>query len=304
MYRKLTNILNNQRGSAILLVVFSIVFLMSMAALVVDLGNLFAVKIHLKKTANAAVLSGAQELLNSNTTVQSIVDDILKAHGEFDSLLDLNIAPQDVRIKLQRIVPLTFSKLIGISTVPVDAISTARIQQIGRARGAAPVGIDEAHQLEFGTVYKLKVDQTEVSSGNFGILALGGPGAQTYEENLLHGYDKELKIGDIIDTQTGNIAGKTRSSINERINACPNPPGDIDHKDCPRILLVPVYRPYNHNSNQLKQVEITGFAYFYIMEPMSNKDTSITGMFIKRIDTGYSDPDAVIRGAYSIKLVE
>ena len=302
---RLFRIANSQKGSALMMVSIGMVTLMTLAALVIDTGSLFVTKSHLRKSANAAALSGAQELVHNSSSVASIVDTILQAHKESESLLSLNINQNsDVSVKLRKEIPLTFAKLLGKSTAPVEALATARIQPIGRARGAAPVGIDEAFKLEFNKSYKLKVDQTEVSSGNFGILALDGPGAKTYEENLLNGYSGELKVGDIVDTQTGNIAGKTRSVVNQRINSCPYPSGDTDHKDCSRILLVPVYRPYNHNSNQLKHVQITGFAYFYLMEPMSSKDTSITGKFIKRVGTGYSDPNAVARGAYSIKLVE
>ncbi|MBS3995639.1 MAG: hypothetical protein KGZ33_07565 [Alkaliphilus sp.] len=298
------NIIRDESGSAIVLVALSMIVLLAMSALVIDVGGLFVAKSHLEKTANAAVLSGAQELVNDDSAVSAIVNEILKAHKEESSLTSLTITHgHEVRIVLKKEVPLTFSKLLGKPSVLVEASAAAQIASMGRATGVAPVGIDEAFPLVFGNTYKLKVDQTGASSGNFGILALDGPGAKTYEENLRFGFNGEIKVGDIVETQTGNIAGKTRSSINERINACPYP-GDLNHRDCSRVLLVPVYRPHKHESNQLKEVMITGFAHFYIMEPMSSKDTSITGMFIQKVDTGFTDPNAVNRGAYSIKLVE
>ena len=299
------NILKEQRGSALLIVSITIIVLLSIAALVIDLGSLFVSKTHLKKTANAAVLSAAQELVNSETAVQSILNSVLQAHNEVESLVNTTINQgYEVSVALRKQVSLTFSKLLGFDSSPVEAVSTAQILQMGRGTGAAPIGIDESFEPEFNKTYKLKVDQTEVDTGNFGVLALDGPGAQTYEDNLRYGYSGEIKVGDIINTQTGNIAGKTRTVINEKINACPYPPGDLDHRDCPRILLVPVYRPNFYTNNQLKNVEIVGFAFFYILEPMSNTDTSITGMFIKRVDTGYTDSNAVNRGAFSIKLTE
>jgi hypothetical protein len=191
-----------------------------------------------------------------------------------------------------------------MDTVTVAAYAAAQITPIGSAMGAAPLGVDDSIVLQFGLQYKLKVDQTGVVAGNFGILALGGPGAKIYEDNLMHGYSSEIQVGDIIDTQTGNIAGKTRSSVQYRIDSSPYAPGDISHPDDPRIILVPVYKPYNFTSNQMKQIHVTGFAYFYISDPMSSEDTSITGMFIKKIGIGMVKPGASDKGAYTIRLTE
>lgn len=278
-----------------------------MAGLVVDGGTMYAVKSHLQTTANAAVLSGAQELTGEQSDVEAIVGDILAHHNEQSSL-----APQDlkidmkstVRVKLSKKVPLAFSRLFGKESVKVEAEAAAQILPMSAAEGAAPLGIDESIPLEYNKPYKLKVDSSGVESGYFGILALGGPGAATYESNLKYGYQSEIKIGDVIDTQTGNIAGKTREGVQLRIDSDPYPEGDYSHRDDPRIILIPVYKPYDQDSNQLKSIEVTGFAYFYILEPMSSKDTSITGMFIERTGTGYAEPGTVDKGAFAIRLVE
>jgi hypothetical protein len=114
------------------------------------------------------------------------------------------------------------------------------------------------------------------------------------------GFDGEIKIGDIINTQTGNIAGPTKSAVDYLISTC----SDMTDRDCPRILLIPVYVPYNVESNQMKQVKITGFAYFYILEPMNSLDKTIKGIFLKRVGTGFQLEDAENNGAYTIRLVE
>ena len=302
---RLRNVWRGEEGSTLVLVAVMLAVLLAMTALVIDGGTLYATKSHLQKTANAAVLSGAQELTNQEATVRSIVQTILNDHGEAGSLVGTTVVMgQKVTVQLRKEVPLGFAKLLGMDKAPVEVKATAQIQTMGAATGAAPLGIDESISLDYYRTYKLKVDQTEVSYGNFGVLALGGAGARTYEDNLKYGYRDELKIGDIIDTQTGNIAGKTREGVRERIDLCPYTPGDTTHRDCPRIILVPVYKPYDYVSKQLKHVRITGFAYFYITEPMSTKDTSITGMFIKRAGTGIVNPDAVNKGAYAIRLTE
>jgi hypothetical protein len=303
--KKLLTLVNNEKGNVLVIVAISFISLLGMAGLAIDGGLLYMTKTHLQKTANASVLSGAQELTNKQERVTEVINEILKAHKEETSMEKINIVMEDrVTIHLKKTVQLTFARLLGFKEADVRVRATAGIRPIGRAAGAAPLGIDERIPLEYYKTYKLKVDSSESISGYFGILALGGPGARTYEENLRYGYQDELKIGMVIDTQTGNIAGKTKSVVDELVNGCPEAPRDVYDRDCSRVLLVPVYRPYQLDSNQLKQVEITGFSYFYITDPMGPNDTSITGMFIKRTGTGYEETGSVTRGAYKIRITE
>lgn len=297
--------IHEQQGSAVILVSFALVGLLGMTGLVIDGGTLYMTKSHLQKAANAAALSGAQELTNDDLAVSEVVNEVLQAHQEQESLAEMYIEnDKKVSVHLKKDVPLSFVKIFGWDSALVEVKASADIQTMGSAMGAAPLGIDDSIILEYGVEYKLKVDEEDVDTGNFGVLALGGPGANTYEDNLKHGYQDVIAIGDILETQTGNIAGKTRSGIKERIDACPYPVGETHHRDCPRIILIPVYKPYNHDQKQLKEVQVTGFAYFYISEPMNNQDKAIVGQFIERAGTGIASPDTVNKGAYSIRLTE
>jgi hypothetical protein len=297
--------MKSEEGSTIILAGFALLGLLLMTGLVIDGGTLYMTKSHMQKAANAAVLSGAQELTNQETEVTRVVNEVLTAHKEEMSVTSLLVEMNSkVNLNLEKNVSLVFSGLFGYDVVPVAVHAAAAIETMGRAAGAAPLGIDDSIQLEYYKEYQLKVAQQDVDTGNFGVLALGGTGAQTYEDNLRYGYQSEIKAGDVIDTQTGNISGKTRSVIKEKIDSCPYLNGETHHRDCPRVVLVPVYKPEQYDTNQLKSVRITGFAYFYITQPMDSKDTSISGMFIKRAGTGYTDPTIINKGAYSIKLTE
>ncbi|MEB3100277.1 pilus assembly protein TadG-related protein [Ferviditalea candida] len=298
-------LLGREEGSAIVLVGLSMVLLLAMAGLVIDLGTVFATKVQLQKTANAAVLSGAQELTNTQSAVTDVVNQVLTDHGELSSLVNTSIEmKKKVSVDLNRDVPLAFSKLFGLASFPVGAHAAAEIQPMVGATGVVPLGIPSTTDLTYYTDYTLKVDETGVDTGNFGVLALGGPGAQTYEDNLKYGYQSKIETDDIIDTQTGNVAGKTRDAIQDRINRCPYPVGETYHRDCPRTILIPVYDPWEISVNQVKKVKITGFAYFYIMDPMNWQDKTIHGMFIEYAGTGVVNPVAKNYGAYGIRLTE
>jgi hypothetical protein len=305
MKKTLKRLLKKEDGSALLLVTLAFMGLLTMTGLVIDGGTMYMTKSHLQKAANAAVLSGAQELTNSESSVREVVKEVLDAHGEGDQLQNITIKMGErVAIDLAKSVPLVFSKLLGFESVDVHSNAAAELRVMGRAIGAAPLGIDDSIHLDYYKEYELKVDSSGVEYGNFGVLALGGPGANTYEDNLRFGYKQEIRVGDIIDTQTGNIAGKTRAAVKERVDGCPNTPESLNDRDCSRIILIPTYKPYGHYTNQMKQIQITGFAYFYITDPMDSKDTSITGMFIKRAGTGFEEPNSLNKGAFSIRLTE
>jgi|GEM_PF-697159 len=303
---RLQKLMSGEWGNVSVLTSLSVVALLAMTGLAVDGGMLMAAKAQMQKAANAAALSAAQELTNTEAAVRAVAEEVLRRHGEDAHLDMLDIVLEDkVRIGLSDHIPLGFAGIFGIDSARVSVSAAAEIGVMGAAMGAAPLGIDENIELIYGQEYKLKVDQTGVEAGYFGILALGGPGASTYEDNLRFGYKGLIKIGDILDTQTGNIAGKTRSSIQERVTNCSYSIEEVqDHRDCSRVLLIPVYEPYDFTSNQLKKVKVTGFAYFYITEPMSSKATYITGKFIKRTGTGFFDSGAVDKGAYVIRLTE
>lgn len=302
---RLKSLWKKENGNALVLVSIALMALLAITGLVIDGGMVYQTKSHLQKVANAAALSGAQELTNNQEKVEEIVYSVIDQHDTEVSLTNLGIEMEkSVEVDLEVPVSLAFSKLLGKDQVMVKAHATAELRTMGRAVGAAPLGIDESIMLEYYKEYQLKVDQQDVDTGNFGVLALGGTGAATYEYNLRHGYQNELKVGDVLETQTGNIAGKTRSVIRERVNGCQENPRDVNVRDCSRVILIPVYKPLNHTGNQLKEVQITGFAYFYVTDPMDSHDTSIRGMFIKRTGTGYEEPGALDRGAFSIRLTE
>ncbi|WP_316571128.1 pilus assembly protein TadG-related protein [Neobacillus sp. YIM B06451] len=299
------NFLKEEKGVAIIYVALAMVALLCITGLAIDGGLLYMTKSKLQKTANAAVLSGAQELTNSEEQVNKVVNRILADHGESSSRESLLIVKdKKVRVVLLKKVKPAFVGLFGFETVDVRASAAASLAPMGRAAGVAPLGVHEDTPLNYGTVVKLKTDSSGSVSGVFGVLALNGPGAKTYEENLRYGYQQEIKVGEIIPTETGNIAGKTRTVVQELINGCTSAIGDLSDRDCSRVILIPVYKPYQFDSNQLKNIQVKGFAYFYITEPMSNTDTSITGMFIKWPGTGFYEEGSIDRGAYAIRLTE
>ena len=128
---------------------------------------------------------------------------------------------------------------MALRSVDVHADAKAGIGVMGRAVGAAPLGVNENLELVYGESYQLKVGAGDSINGNFGILALEGKGADSYERTFRYGYNEELEIGETVLVQTGNIAGATRQVVGEKVlSSC----GETD-RDCSRVILILIYQP-------------------------------------------------------------
>lgn len=307
---RLKDLIKQQNGNVLIIFALAFTALLGLAGLAIDGGTIYMTKAELQKVANAAALSGGQELPSSDPqAVRVIVDEVVTKHNELASLQTVDITKTEleksVEVGLEKIVPLPFLTLFGIDTMTVQANAKAGLGSMGRAFGAAPLGVNEFQykNLVKGQEYQLKVDSGDSMTGNFGILALEGKGASTYEQTFRDGYSEELHVGEKVLVQTGNIAGSTREVVAEKVQStCAE-----NDRDCTRVILVLIYQPVCTDPatcTNYKEVKITGFAYFYISTPMDEKDTSITGKFIERVGTGFADKSALNSGAYTVKLMK
>ncbi|RSK26373.1 hypothetical protein EJF36_05595 [Bacillus sp. HMF5848] len=303
---RIKSCINEQHGNALVLMSLALSALLCITGLVMDGGTIYYTRAHLQKVANASALSGAQELMNSTQAAEDVAKEVLFRHEETSSLKSITFnEPSIFEVNLEKDVSLNFAKLFGRDTVPVNATARAQYGNAGVVKGVAPIGIDERFTFQYMQEYELKTDTDGVDTGWFGVLALGGPGAATYYDNMRYGYSSAIRVGDVIETETGNIAGKTRTAVKERIDNCSYSFEEGVKRNCSRVILVPVYEPYEYdNQGQIKQVEIKGFAYFYITGLISSNDTAIRGLFLKRVVQGEILETAVDRGVYALRLVE
>ncbi|MDA8235369.1 MAG: Tad domain-containing protein [Clostridia bacterium] len=150
------------------------------------------------------------------------------------------------------------------------------------------------------------MDRDDSGHGWFGPLSLGGNGESRYRDNLQTGYQNELKIGMVVDTETGNMSGGTRYGIEYRINRCPHTPRctvDTYHRDCPMVMYIPVIRAPS-GPGQVSQVEIVGFAAFLVAEvPGTGANSVIKGYFINTVMPGEIDFTQTSYGLSGVKLI-
>jgi len=113
-------------------------------------------------------------------------------------------------------------------------------------------------------------------TGNFGALALGGKGANDYGDVILNGYDDPLNIGDWVDSEPGNMAGKTIDNVQERIRR-----GETN-------ILIPVVSDFG---NGRKPVQILGFLNFTLVGTGLEGKGGNAKATVRAIFTGVSDAD-------------
>jgi hypothetical protein len=129
------------------------------------------------------------------------------------------------------------------------------------------------------------------SGGDFGAMDFGS-GANAYGTYINTCYPVVLGPGDVIDTETGNMAGPTRSNVctlcnqptmcsgNPPTYSCVNPDGSVGV-----VVKVPLFDLVGAKSHGKYPVTIRMISGFSL-DQVSNKGSEVTGHFVREIDDG------------------
>lgn len=280
-----SEVLSNKKGSIIVFVALAMTVLLGFAAIVVDVGILYFNRVALSNAADAAALAGVQELpANPRQAEAKAVSYAVKNGVEESRITTALPDSHSIRVTVSRTVPLGFARVFGIASSDVGASAKARIGAVGAVWGAAPFVVPD-QEFVYGESYTLKYGGGEGEHGNFGGLALGGRGAGNYEDNIKHGYQGWLRVGEWQETEPGNMSGPTVRGVEYRISQCHHsPPCTFDHcaKDCPRVLLVPVADFDPEELHGRSMVRLVGFAAFFLEGVVGHGNKcEVTGRFIR-----------------------
>lgn len=302
--RVLKKSIQDESGNAMIITVLFMSVFILLSALVIDAGLLFLMKNRLANAADAAVLAGAQELPTKTGAAVTIakaygVDNKLK---ENEMVVTVGENSRSISVTATRKVNLIFGRLAGFMNSDVKATATASVGSIQGSEGIVPLGIED-EGFQFSHEYTLKVGAGSSETGWFGALALGGPGAQTYEDNLTYGYRAMIRIGDVIDVKTGNMSNPTNRAIEYRMNQCSHSPACTAEKfvaDCPRLVKVPVIKKLSNGD-----VQVVGFSAF-LLKGVNGQGTEsiITGTFVRTIMAGEIDTLGKDYGLLGVKLTQ
>lgn len=298
-------LLKSEDGQVIVLVAILMTAFIGFLALVIDVGSIYLVKNRLQKTADAAVLAGAQELPNDFEKARIELNKTIEFNQENPNNFTATSNESNTMLEVigKKKATLYFAKVLGIEEPEIQVKARAELLPLSVGKGTIPLGIQPSTDLNFGSTQMLKVSDS--ASGNFGAIALTGPGAKDYKTDLKNGYQFDLKVGTILDTQTGQLAGPTNEAVSERISKCPGASFDDYPSGCSRVVLVPIYEPVSTDKNQIKQVRVVGFGTFFLDSVSSTSEGAVvTGYFIRATHKGESSSALADFGTYSFKLTQ
>jgi Flp pilus assembly protein TadG len=301
--------LKKEDGAVLMLFALLMPVVLGCAAMVVDFGIQYGSKVRLQNIAQAAALAAAQDALQDPSLARDKAYEYLDLNGvqAHEAQVEISQPEGSARVTVTRESDYYFARILGFRTADISANAKAVSVGISSFTGAAPLGI-MTEDFVYGQKYKLKYGSPpELGSGNFGALRLGGSGANNYEYNLKHGYPGELKVGDIVNIEPGNMSGPTKRAIEYRFaqdNRIP-PNTFYDHdRDAPQILYVPVVEPYGVSGSHVHSVKILGFAAFFVTGiPGSGNESEIEGYFIRTVKSGGGSEGQANYGLTTSRLV-
>lgn len=283
-----------------------LVVLLGFASLVIDVGLMYLNSAKVASAADAAALAGAQALVTGSDEAEAAARQYAEKNGVSDLAISVNPDNKGLKVEARRSIDLYLARAIGYDSSTASASSKASLQPVSAVKGIVPLGVVE-QEFAFGEKYILKYgggDQPEgdAHSGWLGLLALQGPGAKLYLEDLKYGFGETVSVGDILNIQTGNISGNTYDGVQYRLDQCKHLPcctPESFSADCSRIVIVPVIR-----TNPGKTVEVVGFSAFFLesVAGMGNENY-ITGTFIKYVVAGTGSDTAPDNGVYVPRLI-
>lgn len=305
--------LREQKGGIAVVAALTFAIIMGLGAAAVDIGNLYLNKTKLQNMADAAALAGVQELPDNSDKAALIAQNYAGLNGKAGDLITNLTITQKVQLNIgvKRSVPYFFATIFGLHTKDVSASATARIVPISAAKGIVPFGIVKQNFI-YGERYILKYGGGSGYDGNFAALALGGSGSPVYQNNIKYGYKGNIKIGDWIETEPGNMSGPTGEGVDYRMSEDYTATFETVQKDSARIVIVPILDTLTVNGRS--EVQVVGFAGFFLEGVgSSGNDNFVYGRFMKLVippadyqTGGFTDvSDSVTNtyGVYGARLV-
>lgn len=293
----------DEKGNVAIILCLVFTALLGFTAYVVDIGLIYVEKVKLSNAIDSAVLAGSLELPKDAIKAKSVAIEYLKMNDVDESkvLITISSDNKDIQIEGIKTVDHIFAPIIGINNSDINASTKAIIAPIKSVKGGVRPFAVEKFDFSYGDVVTLKQGAGDGYHGNYGAVALGGTGASVFKSNALYGYGGTITVGDMIDTETGNMTGAT-NEIKNYINSEVSSFNDFQ-RDSIRLWTIPLIDSLLIDGR--KDVLVVGFGEFYVESIQNNSGKlEIIGRFIRYVRNGEIDITLSDTGAYGSKLVK
>jgi hypothetical protein len=245
----------SERGVALVLVAFGMLALLAMAGLAVDTAHVLLNKSRLQSALDAAALAAAKSLAQSTSTtladsaangvftlnvaqypeLQAAVTNGLQLTTQYSSTLSpfnagttpasfvrASIAGFTTQMSLISVLGIASMNVAGSAVAgPSPPLATAcNIVPVFVCANTA-VGTAPLFNFQVGQVLGLNLSAGSTSTigpGNYGLLSIGGNGANQVKDNLAGDYASCATVNNSVATEPGVAAGPVADGINTRFN--------------------------------------------------------------------------------------
>ncbi|CDF58759.1 Tad domain-containing protein [Thermobrachium celere] len=290
-----------KKGNAAIIILIMFAALLSFSAYVIDIGITYAEKIKLENAIDSACLAAALELPSNPIKAEDIAKEYLNKNGVDSTKASIFISEDKKSIKIiaQKQVPHFFAKIFGKDKSIVVSDSKAILGPAKSVKGGVrPFGV-VAYDFTYGDLVTLKEESGDGYHGNYNVLAIGGQGSNVFYINAMYGYDGVISVGDLLDTEPGNMAGV----VNDLKNYISSENSTFYNfqRDSIRLWTIPLVNTMEVNGR--KMVLVVGFAQFFV-EDINKKSgkAEITGRFIRYVTNAEIDMSLKDTGVYGVKL--
>ncbi len=293
----------NKKGNVAIIVCLIIGAMFGFTAYVVDIGLVYIEKTRLTDAIDSAVLAAALELPQNPTNARAVALEFLQKNNVDTSRAVIGISADNKSIEIDDVsnVKHIFAPIIGINSSNVSFSSKAQIGPIKVVNGGIRPFAVVFYNFSYGQIVTLKEEAGDGESGNYGAVALGGSGANTFRANALYGYAGTLSVGDYVSTEPGNMAGAA-NSIKNYISSEQSNFSNFTRESI-RLWTIPIIDSLDVNGR--KEVLIVGFAEFFVEDVVGiSGKIEISGRFVKFVAKGEIDMTLKDTGLYGVKLVK
>ena len=334
---------HRERGVVIVWYALFLMLLLSFVAVGIDLAKLLATRTQLRNAADAAALAGASAM-NPETGV--IVPDAAIARaqqtasmnkafvdGEAPIVLDAadvvvgaNTCKVTVRRQDANSIVTYFANVLGIPSLQLTATATAKMDTSSSALcGITPLCVSHnaGDGFHVGQVYQLKYAGGSGVDGNYGGLTLppcanipavcqgfAYDGASMYRCLLEHhDYCCEIKAGQSISTNPGNMSGPTKTAIQYLFNLDTVQQENITYSDYvsrggngSRVIVVAITTPPTTGSSPVTILQFG--AFFLVNIPGNGGKNDVYGEFIYATIPGSGSGHGPGTVTFALRLIQ
>lgn len=326
--------LKNEKGAVAVIAAIMLVVVISLGALVLDIGSLYERRRQVQTAVDGAALAGAQELPDQGMAAGKAIE-YLELNGVSNAGNAQIIFPDSMKIKVTappQTVNYSLAPVMGFQSSAVDATATAiKEYRFHFVPWALVLSTLTPGQLTGSEMVLLKASAGDQHQGNFQSITVPRSDttgvAETYQSNIEVGTEMQLAVGQTYDTLTGNRVGPLTDGLTESVpqglltqgydpdRNDYSPPGndsvaidtctlsdvvdassgEILAPGCPRLVRVPCIAEW---PNGHAPVTITELKWFFIEQPPPPTSGQITEVW------GYILDLQMTSWPYTIRLVE